>query len=120
MPSIASLETFIALIEAGNSLQALQQFYADDACMQENSQPPRVGLPALLAFEEKALASVEKVWVRPGSGFFVNGEQSVIHWVIEITYRDGRRACLDELAHQTWRGEKIVFERFYYDPAMLE
>jgi len=119
MPSIASLEKLISLVEGGNSLEALRQCYAQDACMQENNLPPRAGLSALLAFEEKALAVVQSVHVQPGSRFFISGDQSIIHWVIDISYRDGRQVRLDELAQQTWQGEKIVFERFYYDPAAL-
>jgi hypothetical protein len=27
---------------------------------------------------------------------------------------------MEELAHQRWRGDRIVEERFYYDPAQLK
>jgi len=33
----------IAMAEQGKFLEAIQEFYAEDATMQENNQPPRVG-----------------------------------------------------------------------------
>jgi hypothetical protein len=32
----------------------------------------------------------------------------------------GRTRRLDELARQRWQGDRIVEERFYYDPAQLQ
>ena len=37
-------------------------------------------------------------------------------WVFEITGPDGRMLRMDDLAHQTWRGDRIAAERFYFDP----
>jgi hypothetical protein len=41
---------------------------------------------------------------------------TVIHWIFDFAFRDGRTLHVDELAHQTWRGEEIWRERFFYDP----
>ena len=47
----------------------------------------------------------------------VDADRVVIHWVFEITGPDGRMVRMDELVHQTWQADKIVRERFYFDPA---
>ena len=53
----------------------------------------------------------------PVETFFVDGDRSVIRWVFEFTGHDGRSFRQDELAYQRWKDDKIVEERFYYDPA---
>jgi hypothetical protein len=41
----------------------------------------------------------------------------IVRWVFDIVRADGSRFTLDELADQTWFGDRIAQERFYYDPA---
>jgi len=45
----------IAMAQQGKFLEAIQEFYAEDATMQENNQSPRVGLAALLENERRVL-----------------------------------------------------------------
>jgi len=47
-----------------------------------------------------------------------DGDTVVIHWIFDFAFRDGRTLHVDELAHQTWRGERIRRERFFYDPSL--
>ena len=47
----AAVEDLIAKVVGGKSLDAFDQYYADDVTMQENEQPPRVGKAACRAFE---------------------------------------------------------------------
>lgn len=117
MPSRESVQRLIRLVEDDQTVQAMQEFYADDATMQENNQPPRAGLPHLLEHEQAALRKFKAIRAQPGQAFFISGDQVVIHWIFDFTTHDNRRFRLDELAYQTWSDEKIVKERFYYDPA---
>lgn len=87
--------------------------------MQENLNPPRVGLQVLVANEERALAmaaSVRSECVRP---VFLNGDHVVIRWIFEFTGHDGSMRRIEELAWKRWEGEKIVQEQFFYDPAQF-
>jgi hypothetical protein len=36
-----------------------------------------------------------------------------------MTGQDGATRVMDELALQTWDGDRIAAERFYYDPAQI-
>ncbi|HTD04427.1 nuclear transport factor 2 family protein [Undibacterium sp.] len=117
MPNRKSVERLIQLVENDRTVQAMQEFYADDATMQENSQPPRVGLAHLLEHEQQVLRKFKSIHPQPVDAFFIDGDQVVIHWMFDFTTHDDRRFRLDELAYQTWSGEKIIRERFYYDPA---
>ncbi len=55
----------------------------------------------------------------PGTKFFIDGDHVVINWVFEFTRPDGYFVHMDELARQRWTGDRIVEERFYYDPGAL-
>lgn len=97
-------------------IEAIQKFYARNATMQENLQPPRQGIAALIAGEEKVLASFKEVRTLPVKHYLIEGDRSVINWVFIFTAHDGRSFRQDELAWQRWDSDRIVEERFYYDP----
>lgn len=116
MPAADTLERFIARVESNAHVEAIREFYAEQASMQENMDPPRVGRDALVANEAWALsmtASVRSRCVRP---VFVHGDLVVIRWIFEFTGHDGSLRRLEELAYQRWEGDRIVQEQFFYDP----
>ncbi len=119
MPSRERVAALIERVEQGKYVEALQEFYAEDATMQENGNPPRVGLKALVAHERSVMAGYSEIRTLPVNSWLVDGDQVVIHWMFEFTRPDGARSRMDELALQRWRGDRIVEERFYYDPAQL-
>jgi ketosteroid isomerase-like protein len=116
MPSRQTVQAFIALVERGQYVEAIEQFYAPNASMQENSQPPRRGREVLVAYERAVIAACSAMRTLPVKSFLVDGDFVVIHWVFEFTRHSGKTMRIDELAHQRWDGEKIVEERFFYDP----
>ena len=115
-----NVKRLIAMVEEGKFLEAIQQFYADDATMQENNDPPRVGLPALLEREQQFLNTIQAMRVHRAVSFLANGDRAAINWIFETTDGQGKRRRLDEVAYQLWRDDKIVQERFYYDPAQRQ
>ena len=119
MPSRETVERFIAMVEANEHVRAIEEFYAEDASMQENLAPPRVGKAVLIAHETAALARVASVHTHEVKTFLVDGDHVAIHWIFDFTLPDGSTRRFDEMALQTWRGEKIVTERFFYDPATV-
>ena len=115
MPTRERVEAFIAAIERCEFLEVMPEYYAEDATAQENCDPPRVGLAAMMANEKAFLAQARFEGSRAAS-FAMNGDVVAINWVFDVVI-GGHRIHLDEIAYQTWRGEKIVRERYYYDPA---
>ena len=100
-------------------VEAIEEFYAADASMQENMAPPRVGRDTLVAHEAAALAralSVQSTCVRP---VFVHGDQVVVRWIFEFTWKNGTSGRIEELAYQRWEGELIAQEQFFYDPGQF-
>jgi ketosteroid isomerase-like protein len=119
MPSRQRVQDLIELVRRGKLPQAIEEFYADDVIMQENRQPPTVGKAANLERERSFAASVDR-WheARPVS-VVIDGDQVAIDWVLEYSTADGTRVRMEEIAHQTWRDDRIVRERFFYDSATL-
>ncbi len=117
MPTAETLERFIARVEENAHVEAIEEFYTEDASMQENQSPPRVGRDLLMARERAVLAkarSVKSTCVRP---VFVNGDNVVVRWVFDFEWPDGTKTHMEELAYQRWEGERIAEETFFYDPA---
>src|ERR1700761_6287311 len=109
MPSRAKLDEFIAVVESGDHAGAIERYYTEDATMQENAAPPRVGRETLLAHERAALARMS----------VVEGDRVAIHWNFVLTEKSGVVRRFDEIALQEWRGDRIVRERFFYDPTKV-
>ena len=116
MPSRAVVHQFIATIERGEFLEALAQFYAEDMTAQENNQPPRVGRAAQLANEEAALKRMRFDSIKALS-CLIDGDRVAINYCFEMTTIAGDRLRMDEIAYQVWRGDQIISERYFYDPA---
>lgn len=119
MPSRETVQRFIALVESNDHVRAIQDFYTEDASMQENTAPPRVGRDVLVSHEKAALARVTSVHTHRVETFFVDGDKVAIHWIFDFVLPDGRTRRIDEMALQTWRGDRIAVERFFYDPSIF-
>jgi hypothetical protein len=116
MPSTETLDRFVALVESNAHAEAVEAFYAADATLRENHEPPRVGRAVHAAQERKMLArarAVHSCCVRP---VFVHGDRVVIRWQFRFDWLDGTVTEMEELAYQQWDGDTIVAEQFFYDP----
>lgn len=118
-PLQASVDAFIRLVEAGQTVEAMERFYAEHASMQENAEAPRTGKPALIAHERAALASIARLQARCVRPVFTAGDRVVLRWVFEIEDRKGRCVRFEELAYQRWEAGLIAEEQFFYDPGQL-
>ncbi len=121
VPSAAtSLDPFIALVEGGRGIEAIERFYARDVQMRENMGPPRVGRAALLLRERVAQAQVRDLRATCVRPVFIVGDTTVLRWVFEYTdAATGRATRFEELAYQRWEGGLIAEEQFFYDPAQF-
>jgi hypothetical protein len=116
MPSRARLDEFIGVVESGDHAGAIERYYTEDASMQENAAPPRVGRDTLVAHERGVLARMRHVYSKAITSV-VEGDHVAIHWNFELTDHDGKVHKVDEVALQEWRGDRIFRERFFYQPA---
>lgn len=119
MPSRETVERFVSMVVSGDHVGAIETFYADDASMQENLAPPRLGKARLVDHERAALARVASVHTHEPTAVLIDGDRVAIHWVFDFTLPDGSTRRFDEMALQIWRDELILRERFFYDPATI-
>ena len=108
----------ISLVENGQMLEAMNRYYAENVAMQENVSPPTVGFAENYAREQAFYGSLKELRFSLVS-VVVEGDRAAINWVVDYTTADGTQYRMDEIALQTWRGGKIVQERYVYDTASL-
>ena len=103
------------LIETGETLAAMEQFYADGVTMQENSEAPRVGKNVCLAHERSNLAKVRFMKARLLNQAINTEQQTVFsEWKFVFTDLQNQSWQLTEVSVQQWQNGQIVRERFHY------
>jgi hypothetical protein len=120
MPSLATLQAFADTVEANDHVGAILRFYAPEASTRENDKAPLQGRDKLAEKERNVLARVESVKTTRLGPLFLDGDHSAIRWRFEFTAKDGSTRVIEEVAWQTWRGEELIEEHFYYDPGMIK
>ena len=117
MPTTETLERFIRRVEENAHAEALEEFYTEDASMQENQATPRVGRDAHIANERSVFSRVQSVTSKCVRPAFLNNDRVVIRWIFHFEWLDGTVTDMDEIAYQRWEGDRIAEEKFFYDPA---
>src|SRR6202034_2990652 len=120
MPTLSTLHAFADTVESNDHVGAIEKFYAPDAMTRENDQPPIVGRDVLAEKERRVLASVASVKPTRLGPLLLDGDHSAIRWRFEFTAKDGSKRAIEEVAWQTWRGEELIEEHFFYDPGMMK
>jgi hypothetical protein len=70
-----------------------------------------------MAQETAMLGRSESVVTELLGGPLVNGDHVAIRWRFTFALKDGSTIRMEEVAWQTWRGDRIATETFFYDPA---
>lgn len=110
------LQELFGYIRSGRILDAIDEFYAEDAVMQENNDRPTVGRQANLERERQFMSTV-KEWKRfdvtaEGVGDNATLYETVMDWI----RTDGTPVHVEQVVVAKWRDGKIVHERFYHNP----
>lgn len=103
------------LIAKGNTLTAMELFYADDIVMQENEAPPRIGKQLCMEHERNNLAHIKGLTCQLLSQAINNETNRVFsEWEIVFVDNNNHTLKLTEVAVQQWQDGKIIREKFYY------
>ncbi len=119
MPSRATVEAFVAQVLSGAHDQAILDHYLEDAWMQENQAPARRGRDALVAGERKTMGRVKEIRTEILGPALIDGDVVAIRWRFTFVPHEGPERSQEEVAWQTWRGDKIATETFFYDPRQM-
>ena len=116
MPERARVEAFVAAVVGGDHVAAIADFYHEDASMQENLDEPRRGRTLLMEHEANVLKRVH-MHTHPDPILLIDGDHVAINWTFDASTTDGVTRRMTEVALQTWRGDRVAEERFFYDTA---
>jgi ketosteroid isomerase-like protein len=105
------------MVGEGQMLDAFEKFYHDDVVMVEATGEVREGKAANREFEKNWLSGIKEM--HDGGVLSINSNEqtattSVESWV-DLTFQDGNRMKMEEVAIQKWQGDQIIHERFYYN-----
>lgn len=102
----------------GQLMEAFEQYYGENCVHEEPTGERREGKEAIRAAELRFLDSVQE-WHGGGVTALTSDEENGITAVeswMEVTFKDGTRTKMEQIARQKWEGDHIVSERFYYNP----
>ncbi|HEX2815986.1 MAG TPA: nuclear transport factor 2 family protein [Phenylobacterium sp.] len=116
MPARDRVQAFVTLVEGAHYVEALEQFYHPDATMQDNQQPPRLGLERLIADERATMARFQTMATDKVTDLLIDGDKVTIRWRFTFTPAEGPPMVMEEITLQRWAGDRIAEERFFYDP----
>nr|WP_063571726.1 nuclear transport factor 2 family protein [Luteibacter rhizovicinus] len=119
MPNQATVLSFMDAVESGDFVTAIERYYHADASIQENNEAPRVGRALLVKGEQQFLESMVSVSGHRMAPPLIEGDHVAIRWRFDIRTKDGKELVLEEIAFQTWQGNRIREETFFYDPKQV-
>lgn len=104
------------MLGQGQLLEAFDKYYADNIVMTE-PRGTREGKPTCRQYEEQFLASVKEFHDLKVTAIGSDEEAgtSFVESMMEVTFQDGNRVQMEQVAVQKWEGDQIVHERFYYE-----
>jgi len=100
----------------GKLLDAFDQYYAEEVVMTE-PRGTRKGKAECRKYEEQFLDSIKEFHDLKVNniGSNENDATSFVESTMDVTFKDGQRAKMEQVAVQQWQGDKISHERFYYN-----
>jgi hypothetical protein len=119
MPSRRTVDAFVALVQSGDYVGAIEQFYLPDASTRENNNEPVAGREILMAKERGVMAAFSKIEASQIGPSLIDGDTVAIRWKFTFTCNDGSVRILEETSWQTWRDDRLIEERFFYDPKQM-
>ncbi len=105
------------MIFSGQLLEAFEKYYHSDVVMHEATGDIREGKDTCRKYEEQFLENVQEIHGGGADAITSNeddGVTSVESWM-DVTFKDGNRVKMEQVAVQRWEGDHIIHERFYYN-----
>lgn len=103
------------LISNGQTILAMEQFYADTVIMQENEEEPRTGKTACLQHEARSIRKVKEMHSKLLNQA-IDHQRNIVfsEWQITFETHSGKKLMLSEVSVQHWRNGQVQWEKFYY------
>jgi ketosteroid isomerase-like protein len=104
----------VNLIREGKNKQAKDMFYADDIISIEGNGDKLEGINAIHKKSIEWAAQVSEVHSASVSEPMITADHFALNIKMDISYKNGYRAVMDEIAVYEVNNGKIVFEQFFF------
>ena len=116
MSYLEKAQDIYSMLGQGQLLDAFDKYYADNVVMTE-PRGTREGKQVCRDYEIAFLNNIQEfhdlqvynIGSDEGKG------TTFVESMMEVTFKDGNRVQMEQVAVQKWEGDQIVHERFYYD-----
>lgn len=100
----------------GQLLEAFDKHYAENIVMEEPAGK-REGKASCRSYEEQFLNNIETFHGMDIKAMSEDSEKGkvFVELTMDITFKDGNRVSMEQVAVQQWEKDQIVHERFYYN-----
>ena len=117
MTYLDKIKAVYEMIYSGQILDAFEKYYHEEVVMQEATGAVREGKEANRAYEQQFVDSVQEIHNGGIDGITSNEEDGVtmVESWMDVTFKDGNRVKLEQVAVQRWEGDFVIHERFYYN-----
>ncbi len=115
MTYLQKVQDLYTMINTGQLLEGFEKYYAQDVVMNEIGEAERVGKDVNRTYEQQFVASVKEI--HGGGASFASNEETGVTMVenwMDISFQDGNRIKMEQVAVQTWKGDEIIKEVFYH------
>jgi hypothetical protein len=105
------------MLAQGKMLDAFEKYYHKDVVMIEATGEARKGKEVNRKFENEFLGMVKEFHGTGVTALTSNEKDGITmseSWM-DLTFKDGNRVKMEQVAVQRWQGEQIINERFYYN-----
>ena len=107
-------EDVVKLIREGKNKQAKDTYYADNIISIEGNGDKQEGIDAIHQKSIDWAAQDSEIHSASVSEPLIAADHFALNIQMDITYKNGYRAILDEIAVYEVKDEKIVFEQFFF------
>jgi hypothetical protein len=107
-------EEVVKLIREGKNKQAKDTFYADDIVSVEGNGDKLEGIDAIHKKSAEWAAQVLEVHSASVSDPLIAVDHFALNIKMDISYKNGYRAVMDEIAVYEVSNGKIAFEQFFF------
>ncbi len=103
------------LILQGKSMEAFEKYYHEDVIMQDNEESPTIGKDANREREEEFNGNIIQFYGAEPLNVTAGSNVTMVEWYFKYEHKEWGLRDYKQIAVQTWQGDQIIHERFYYN-----
>ncbi|MBX3301439.1 MAG: hypothetical protein KF693_04425 [Nitrospira sp.] len=112
------LNDLFGSIRQGKIIEAMNELYDKGTVMQDNANPPTVGLAANIEREKQFMSGVKEWKGFNVTASAVGADVTFYECTLDFIETNGQAVHMEQVSVAKWRNGKIIHERFYYDTGL--